>query len=162
MTRLKSHLFTWLAIIVLFVCAQLFVNRGLISGAPPSIRGQTMDGQVFDLAELNGRPSVIYFWASWCPVCKTMQAMVQTVAKDHPLVSLALQSGGQVEVRRYMNDEGFNLKTLLDEDGAIGKRYGIRGVPSLFILGPDGNIRFATAGYTSEFGLRMRLWLAGF
>ena len=162
MSRLKSPMFTWPAVIVLLVCAQLFVNQGLVSGAPPTtLHGRTLDGQAFELAQFRGRPAVIYFWASWCPVCKTMQGTVQAVAKDHPVISLALQSGAEAEVRRYMNDQGFNPKTLLDADGAIGKRFGLHGVPTLFILGPEGAIRFATAGYTSEIGLRLRLWLAG-
>jgi len=45
-------------------------------------------------------------------------------------------------------------------DGAIGRDYGIRGVPAVFILGPGGDIRFSTVGYASELGLRLRLRLA--
>jgi thiol-disulfide isomerase/thioredoxin len=163
MVRLKGRLFTWLAVIVLFVCGQLFVNRGLVSGAPPSnLYGHTLDGETFELTQFKGRPSVVYFWASWCPVCERMQGTVKSVAADHPLISLALQSGGETEVRRYMHDHDYSPMTLLDEDGAIGKRFGLRGVPALFVLGPEGDIRYATAGYTSELGLRLRLWLAAF
>jgi peroxiredoxin len=74
---------------------------------------------------------------------------------------VALQSGDAAEVQAYMDKEGFRVPVVLDEDGAIGKSYGIRGVPAVFILGPDGNIRFSTMGWTSELGLRFRLWLAG-
>jgi len=162
MEKFKRRLLTGLAVLALFVGTQFFVNRGLVSGMPPAIQGQTLDGERFDLAEFHGRPSIIYFWASWCRICEAMQGSVRAVARDHALVSLALQSGDQAEVSRYMQERGFNPKVLLDEDGAIGKRYGIRGVPAVFVLGPDGAIRYSTMGYTSELGLRLRLWLAGF
>ena len=51
--------------------------------------------------------------------------------------------------------------TVLDEDGAISKRYGLRGVPAVFVLDGSGKIRFSSVGYTSELGIRIRLWLAG-
>lgn len=161
MIKIMRHLLPGLAVILLFIGAQIFASRGLVSGVPPSIEGRTLDGQSFALSQLRGRPAVIYFWASWCPVCRIMQSNVQSVAMDYSLISLALQSGDQAQVSRYMSQEGFKLTTLLDTDGATAQRFGIRGVPSVFILGPDGNIRFAVSGYTSEFGLRVRLWLAG-
>jgi thiol-disulfide isomerase/thioredoxin len=159
--KLKKSLLTWTGLIVLFIGLQLFVNRDLASGMPPPIVGTTPEGQPF--AGLNSlkKPAVIYFWASWCGICKSMQGMVRDLAGDTSMVTVALQSGDAAEVQAYMDKEGFRVPVVLDEDGAIGKSYGIRGVPAVFILGPDGNIRFSTMGWTSELGLRFRLWLAG-
>lgn len=159
--KFKKSLLTWIGLIVLFIGLQSFVNRDLASGAPPAIVGNTPEGQSFAGLESLSKPAVIYFWASWCGVCKSMQETVRAVAGDTPLVTVALQSGDAAEVKTYMDKEGFRVPVVLDEDGAIGKSYGIRGVPAVFVLGPDGAIRFATVGYTSELGLRFRLWLAG-
>jgi len=38
----------------------------------------------------------------------------------------------------------------------------LKGVPASFILSPDGEIRFVEASYTTELGLRLRLWLSTF
>ena len=72
-----------------------------------------------------------------------------------------MQSGTRLDVDKYRQAQKFHVPTLLDEDGALAGRYGLRGVSAVFILGPDGKIRYATTGYTSEAGLRLRLWLAG-
>jgi hypothetical protein len=48
----------------------------------------------------------------------------------------------------------------VDPDSEIFRRYGLHGVPAFVIIAPDGNIRAATFGYTSETGLRLRLWWA--
>jgi thiol-disulfide isomerase/thioredoxin len=158
--KLKQMLLFGSTAIALYVGAQLVVTRGLVSGTPPPIREATLDGATFDVPNRERRPAVIYFWASWCQICKAMQGSIRSVAQDAPLVSVALLSGDETEVRDYIKREGFDVPVILDRDGTIGRDYGIRGVPAVFILGPDGNIRFSTIGYTSELGLRVRLWLA--
>jgi len=152
----------WGAIIALVVGLQYFVGRNLPTGEPPSITASTYEGGQFDLSQLRGRPAVIYFWASWCPICRGMQSSVSAIAKDYPLISIALQSGNKAELGKYLDAHNFHIPTVSDEDGAITGRYGLQGVPALFVLGPEGKIRYATTGYTSELGIRIRLWLAGF
>ncbi|MGX2041569.1 protein disulfide oxidoreductase [Methylocaldum sp. MU1018] len=158
--KLKQMLIFGCTAIALYAGVQWVAALGLAAGAPPSIRATTLDGETFDLHDPEGRPAVIYFWASWCRICKAMQGSIRSLAQDTPLVSVALLSGTEVEVREFLEREGFKVPVILDPDGAIGKDYGIRGVPAVFVLGPDGNIRFSTIGYTSELGLRVRLWLA--
>lgn len=159
--KLKQTALTWTVLIALVVGAQWFANRDLVTGAPPAIHGVTLDGKPFAGLETLRKPAVIYFWASWCGICRAMQSTVRDIGRDTPLVTVALQSGDAAEVGRYLKKEGFEVPVVLDEDGAIGKAFGLRGVPAIFILGPDGNIRFSTMGYTSAFGLHVRLWLAG-
>lgn len=149
------------AFIMLLVGVQAFKDRGLAGGMPPPLHGVTLDGTVYDGPTAYGRPAVIYFWASWCGVCRAMENTVRVVGRDVPMVTVALQSGDVAEVKRYVAEQGFALPVVVDADGAMGKAYGLRGVPAAFILGPDGTIRFATVGYTSEMGMRFRLWLAG-
>jgi len=158
--KLKQMLVFGSTAIALYVGVQLIATRGLVAGTPPPIRATTLDGATVDVPNGEGRPAVIYFWASWCQICKAMQSSIRSVAQDTPLVSVALLSGDEAEVREYVKREGFEVPVILDQEGAIGKDYGIRGVPAVFILGPDGTIRFSTIGYTSELGLRVRLWLA--
>ncbi len=157
----QNRFLGWTAIIAFVLGIQFAVNRGLVSGEPPPFAGQTLEGQNFDLAQLRGQPAVIYFWASWCPICRGMQDAIKAVADGHPLISVAMQSGTRAEVSKYLREQDFQVPTLPDEEGEIAKRYGLRGVPAVFVLGPEGRIRYATTGYTSELGLRARLWLAG-
>lgn len=134
--------------------------RDLAAGPAPALAGTLLDGRPFDLAQLQGRPALVYFWASWCGVCKAMQHNIDALQNDVPMVSVALQSGDAAEVRRYLAEKGSRMPTLLDEDGALATRYGLRGVPAAFVLGPDGSIRYTALGYSTELGLRLRLWLA--
>lgn len=154
---------TWsyLIIVALFVAALFYKDRTLISDHPPAIHGTTLSGHEFDLSEFNGKVSLIYFWASWCPICGAMQSNIEALSKDHPLISFAMQSGDKAEVLRDLQEQSFDVEVLLDEEGAMAQRFGLRGVPAVFVLDKKGEIRFATTGYSSEIGLRFRVWLAG-
>jgi thiol-disulfide isomerase/thioredoxin len=151
----------WLAVVCLAFGAQALLDRGLVRGIPPALEGRSLDGKPFAWEDFQGRSAVIYFWATWCPVCAAMRGGIEAVAADYPLISVALQSGNAEEVSRYVREKDFRVAVLLDEEGSLAERYGLRGVPALFILDPQGRIRFAATGYTSEIGLRLRLWWAG-
>lgn len=159
--KFRNSLLTWAGILAVFMALQFIVNRGLVSGTPPPIQAPGLDGQPFAGLDTLPKPAVVYFWASWCRICRSMQDTVQTLSKETPMITVALQSGDAAEVRAYMEKQGFQVPVVLDEDGTLGKAYGIRGVPAVFILGRDGTIRLSTVGYTSGIGFRVRLWLAG-
>ena len=60
-----------------------------------------------------------------------------------------------------MQEKGYQWPTLTDADGKIMQRYRLPGTPAFVVIAPDGNIRFVSVGYTTEIGLRLRLWWAG-
>jgi len=151
----------WIALAAAYFGIQFYAGSKLAAGPPPPLAGTTLKGEPFDLKRLQGRPAIVYFWASWCSICRAMQSNVGAIAGDYPLITVALQSGDQREVDRYQNQHGFHPPTVLDEDGSDAQRWGVRGVPVVFVLDSRGDIRFASTGYHTEWGLRLRLWLTG-
>lgn len=153
---------TSLALLLLVVLGiRLLQDRDLVNGMAPPLSGVTLDGQAFELEQLRGKPALVYFWAVWCGVCKAMQHNIDALNGDIPMISVAMQSGDAATVERYLSERGITMPVLLDEAALAATRYGIRGVPVAFVLGPNGAIRYTAVGYTTEWGLRARLWLAG-
>lgn len=76
------------------------------------------------------------------------------------MITVALQSGDIAAVRSYMKKNALEAPTVVDENGAIAAAYGVRGVPAVFIVDGKGAICYTIIGYTTELGLRIRLWLA--
>lgn len=158
----------WGLEIAIFVGAllafQAWQLRDSARGPAPAFHGQLADGGNFDLAAWRaahpGRAGLIYFWAEWCPICKTTAGSVTNIAADHPVVTIATQSGDSAAVARLLAEKGYRWPTLADPRGAIMQQYGLPGTPGFAIVAPDGNIRFTAVGYTSEIGLRLRLWWA--
>ena len=160
----------WLVEIILFaailVAFQAWQLRATPSaGAAPDFSGTRGDGSAFALSDYRaahpGQPVLLYFWADWCPVCRTTAGSVSSIAADWPVMTLATQSGDAAAVRRFMQEKGYQWPTLADADGQILQRYRLPGTPAFVVIAPDGNIRFVSVGYTSEIGLRLRLWWAG-
>jgi len=151
-------------ILAVFLGVQLWQSRAVPDGPAPDIQGRHLDGTPFHLANWQAahpdQAVLLYFWAEWCPVCKTTAGNLSAVAGDWPVTSIAIQSGGPDEVAATMRRRGYAWPTLADPDGQLLGRYGLNGVPAMVIIGPDGRIRFSTLGYTSELGLRLRLWWA--
>jgi thiol-disulfide isomerase/thioredoxin len=151
--------------LVLFVAFQAWQLRDTARGPAPAIHGQRLDGSVFSLADWRAsqpqQPVLLYFWAEWCPVCKTTAGSVANIAADWPVTTLANQSGPADAVRQVMAERGYAWPTLADPDGQAMRDYRLPGVPAFVIIDPQGQIRFVSVGYTSELGLRLRLWWAG-
>lgn len=150
----------WIAVLAAYLGLQVFAGYRLASGTPPPLTATRLTGAPFDLSQLQGRPALIYFWASWCGICSAMRHNIDAITRDHPVITVAMQSGGPTEVLRYQDEQNFHPATLLDEEGDIARRYGVRGVPVVFVLDANGDIRFASTGYQTEWGMRLRLWLA--
>ncbi|MDZ7804120.1 protein disulfide oxidoreductase [Thiohalophilus sp.] len=149
----------WLLVFALvYFGAQQYQKRNLVSGRAPDYSAPLLQGAYFDSRDLAGKPYVLHFWASWCPVCRFEEDTIQALSRDHRVVSVAMQSGGREEVRDYMHEQGLNFMTLLDEEGRLASRFGIRGVPTTLLINSDGEIAFREVGYTTEWGLRLRLW----
>jgi hypothetical protein len=71
-----------------------------------------------------------------------------------------MQSGPADKVAETMRQQGYTWATLADPMAAVFLQYGTRVVPAFIIVDPAGNVRAVSIGYTSEIGLRLRLWWA--
>ncbi len=149
-----------LVFLVVVLTLEWFMTRHVARGPAPALMAVQTDGRSVDVRSLQGRPALVYFWATWCPVCTAQQSAIDGVLADTPALTVAMRSGGATEIQRYLGKDGLMWPVIDDADGAVSKRWGVSGVPAAFILDADGRIRFVTRGYTTGFGLRARLWLA--
>ena len=150
-----------LAIIVVVVVVQLWQSRGLPEGPAPALAGVGLDGKPLDLAAVvrgvNGKPTLVVFWATWCPVCKAEDGNIQSISADYPVLSVAMQSEN---VAKHLQERGLAFATIDDRDTALSTAWNVRGVPAHFIVDGTGNVRFRVVGYATTWGLRARLWWA--
>ncbi len=132
------------------------------SGPAPALAGQTLAGTAYTLPAHPGKPVLVHFWATWCPICREDQGSIAAIARDRgDVVTVAMQSGNADEIARYARQQHIDFPVINDPDGALAQRWGVTAVPASFIIGPDGTVRFIEVGYTTGPGLRLRLWLAG-
>jgi thiol-disulfide isomerase/thioredoxin len=162
--RWRRWLLEGLIFLALITAFQLWQARNTPRGAAPHFAGELVDGRPFDLstwrAQHPGQAQLLYFWADWCTICKTTAGNVGNISADWPVTSIATQSGDAEQIAKFMRDNGYRWPTLPDPRGKILKQYGLPGTPAFIIINPAGDIRFVSVGFTSELGLRLRLWWA--
>ncbi len=150
-----------LVILAIIFGVRAWQQRGMLDGEAPDFERTALNGDVIHLDNYRGKPVLLHFWASWCPMCELEQGSISGIAKDWKVITIAFQSGGAEEVQRYMEREKITeWVTIVDEDGSLSGQYGIKGVPTSYVLDEEGIIRFREVGLTSGWGLRLRLWMA--
>lgn len=148
-------------IIIVLLIVKAWVQRDLVSGTAPNIQAVTLNEQVFNLHGAEDKPILLHFWATWCPVCKLEQSSIESISRDYRLISVAMQSGTNEELKSFMQQENLSFEVINDEFGLLSKKYNVRGVPASFFINKENRIKFVEMGYTTELGMRLRLWWAG-
>jgi peroxiredoxin len=68
--------------------------------------------------------------------------------RGKPFTLLAVDVGEEREVvQKFVRSRGLSFKFLLDEDGQVSARYGIRGHPMKFLVDMKGNLIGIARGY---------------
>ena len=159
--RLRGWLFDAALLVGILVLAHVIFTRHVAHGTAPAFSGVTTEGTSISLASLRGKPTLVQFWATWCPVCHQEDGAIASLAQDHQVITVAEDSGGAPNVAGYLASKNLRFPAISDDSGAIGRAFGVDRYPTSFILDASGNVRFVEVGYTTSLGLRLRLWLAG-
>jgi peroxiredoxin len=151
-----------LALVLVFVLGvRAYQQRDMPNGPAPALAGNDLHGEPVSLADYRGKPVLLHFWATWCGVCKAEQHNIDAVARDLPVLSVASQSGGASEIAAFVREREVAPRVVVDEESVLARRFGVHAFPATFVIDADGEIRHAEVGYTTELGLRARMWLAG-
>jgi thiol-disulfide isomerase/thioredoxin len=147
-------------IIGVLLLVRAWIARDLVQGPAPEFEAFLLNGTPVSLSEFTDRPMLLHFWATWCPVCRLEEGEITRLSRSHPVLTVAMQSGSAAEVDAHLTDRERELAVINDPDGDLARRYGVRAVPSTFIIDRDGQIVFRKQGFAPPLELRLRLWLA--
>jgi len=108
------------------------------------------DGKTVSLKSLRGKVVLMEFWATWCGPSKLSMPAMQELHerfKDKPVVVLGVnvweRDGDPVE---FMRAKKYTYGLLLKGEKAA-EAYQVHGTPTFYVIGPDGKILYASAGY---------------
>ena len=110
-------------------------------------------------AESN-KPIMIHFWATWWPVCKVEIDNIQKISTDYQVITIAVKSGSDEDIQNYLDERDLDFKVINDTDGFLAQQFGVSIYPTTFIYDEDKNMIFSDVGYTSTWGLWLRMLYA--
>ena len=141
--------FTWILLTPVFFSGNdvdagtTAVHKGF--QAPEFTLG-SLTGESISLADYDGQPVLIFFWASWCSICKRTMPGLQSVYNDFASLGfeiLAVNTTYQDSLSgaaNYYASQGYSYPMLLDRSGDISKIYRVNAVPLSVLINPDGEI----------------------
>ncbi len=164
-----SHIGTLVLMLVVFFGVQAWQTRAVPQGPLPEMAFTLIEAtgsrETTTLAAWGqrhpGQPVALYLWAEWCPICKAQQPNVAALVGDVPVLSIAMQSGHADTVARVLSQRQLGWPTAVDPRGELARALGFGSVPAFVVVDANGRLRTPTVGYTSEWGMRLRLWWAG-
>lgn len=121
-----------------------------LSAAPalPPLGLEQANGQRVPTAQLQSRPLLLHFWATWCAPCREELPALLELGRQHPeLDVLALSLDDDWTVVREFFGGSIPAEVVRDPSGVLRKTYEVSVLPDTYLLEPGGraSLRFAGA-----------------
>jgi peroxiredoxin len=151
---------------IVFFGALAYQTRNMLATdgrAAPELRGATLAGQSYDLADAGTRPALVYFFAPWCRICAASAGNLNRLRRwrgvdDIEIVAVALDWRTVNEVREYVERHELEVTVVLG-GASVARQWQIRAFPSYYVLNSAHEVVRRDVGYSSQLGLWLRAWL---
>jgi len=123
-------------------CSSFGIQRFQEKKAAHPFSLKMADGKQAALNDFRGKPVVFTFWASWCSACKEDIPLIEKFAQGKrdqvTIFTIAIDGENEKRIQRIIKECKITLPVFLDVKEKIAKTYGIRWVPTTFLINPDG------------------------
>jgi thiol-disulfide isomerase/thioredoxin len=113
---------------------------------PPGFAINLPGGEVFRYPNNLEGPTVVLFWATWCPYCKALMPHLQSIVDEHEgrVQVLALNFKDDDDPTAFLAQRRYDFKLILHSE-EIAKSWGVKGTPGLFLADKTGRVVFSRA-----------------
>lgn len=124
-----------------------------------------MDAGSVDLAQYEGQPVFLYFWASWCAPCQSEAPLIERLwpefrDRGYAFVGVNIQDQEDA-ARSFVQEHRLTFPIVRDTEGSVYLDYGVYGLPESFFLRPGLEVNQKYLGEFTETDLRARLEAIG-
>jgi thiol-disulfide isomerase/thioredoxin len=140
-------------ILVLFTV--VLAAGGTVAAAlkAPDVSLHGPDG-VVHLSDYRGKVLLVDFWASWCVPCKASFPALDAIYREFQPRGLEVLAVNVDETQRnadsFLAAHPHRMTVLFDPKGIGPEAFGVKGMPTSFLIDKTGAIRFTHTGYAGS------------
>lgn len=116
------------------------------------------NGRKVSLKDYKEKTLFLHFWATWCPPCRAelpgIQALFEKLESQGDSKKLEFLgvcvSDTEAARSEFMKENGYTFTGALDQSGIVAASYGVQGIPTTVLIGPEGTILKMNVGMMSE------------
>lgn len=110
----------------------------------PDFTLEDLDGRESSLSSYRGKVVFLNFWATWCGPCRaempSMERLYAELPRDRFEILAVDMREFRGKVAEFVDELDLTFPVLLDERGVTGAMYGIRGIPTTYLVDKEGNL----------------------
>jgi cytochrome c biogenesis protein CcmG/thiol:disulfide interchange protein DsbE len=115
----------------------------------PELEGEWLVPPPVRLTDRRGEPIVVNFWASWCVPCRKEAPELARFDREMrgraQLVGVDFQDAKE-DALAFVREFGWRFPNVRDPHGKLASRYGLVGLPTTYVLDPQGRIARTMSG----------------
>jgi peroxiredoxin len=120
----------------------------------PDFTVKMLDGSEVTLSKLQGKPTLLIFWATWCPPCRVELSKLQEHIIDRygeSINVLPISRGEErAKVDEFITKMGYTFAVGLDGDQSIYQKYATNYIPRCFVIDAKGKVLYSGVGYDEK------------
>jgi peroxiredoxin len=154
------------AVMGLFLCWELVAAAPgwsiEVGQAVPDFAAQTMDGNQVSRAGMAGKPVLLVFWNTWCPICMKELPEISKLADKfsaNELTVVAVNTGlndSENKAKAYWKKRGYRFPSVFDHHFDLGDSFKLKGVPMVLLVDATGTVRYKSTLLPDD--LEQRVW----
>jgi len=134
---------------------QAFENMGITKPrtekSAPDFSLQDINGNKVSLEDFRGKSILLNFWATWCQACKeelpSMQRLHETLSGEGiEVVAISIDRRNLDRIKEFAKEYKLTFPILWDPDQKVRKHYYIMGLPTTYLIDPEGKLRGFASG----------------
>jgi len=96
-----------------------------------------------ELSDFRGQLVMLHFWATWCVPCRHEMPLLHALeskmkGKAFRIICVNVDRGDRQNVQSFIDEVTPHFHTLLDPEGRVRNQYAVRGLPTTYLIAPDG------------------------
>lgn len=122
------------------------------AGQPaPNFALPNAQGTTVALQSLRGQVVYVDFWASWCGPCRRSFPWMNEMQQKYGSKGLAIVAVNvdkkRADAEKFLAQLPATFPVVFDEAGASPGAFGVKGMPSSFLIDMRGNVVFVERGF---------------